>query len=208
MNELMIMQGVTLANKELKKATDNIIKAGNKIGNAKLDIALQLKKIETENLFVEDDFKNACDYAMQVFGMSKTTAYDLLNVGMFLDVETKKCVLPIATTEWSHTQLQALTPLKSVEVAEILIYEERVNSDMSVRDIKREVEEYLHGDEETEEETDEPIDGAGDEVSTKDILHTFKVEVLDDETTVFYMDDEEIDKATAIEFMLKLSTAI
>lgn len=191
MNNLTICTSYELTNKELNKVTNNIIKAGNNIGKATLDIALQLKRVDSERLFEDDGFKNACDYAMKVFGMSKTSAYDLINVGMFLDLDTKKCVLPVASTEWSHTQLQALVPLKSVEFAEDLIDGEIINSDMSVRDLKKTIEDYLNGDEELEEETDDSIEGEATETASVDVVSTITIDVLSDMGYIFHHDGED-----------------
>lgn len=82
MTELAIVSNTPrILNPELKKATDLLVSIDASIKAKQFDIASILGAIETKGLYKDDGFASTAEYAMQVFGLSKTVAYELITIG-------------------------------------------------------------------------------------------------------------------------------
>ena len=68
-------------NKQLEKVTQTILKAGASIQSGRYGIAALLAKVESDNLYADDGFKNAIEYATATFGIEKSLAYNLIKMG-------------------------------------------------------------------------------------------------------------------------------
>lgn len=166
MNELVLTNLTTLTNKELKKATSNIVKASQNINKNLFTVAKELNNVAENNLFVDDGFKNVEEYANKVFGFRKSTTYNFISIGkLFTNNSTLTSNLDYTEHDYSVSQLTRLIPLGSAEVANNLIAEEKFNENSTIKEIEKAVKEYLHPEEEPEDdENDEVIDGEGEEI--------------------------------------------
>ena len=70
-----------IMNPELTKLTNILFSLDATIKAKQFDIAAILGKIEVKQLYTDDGFSSCAEYAMATFGMSKTTAYELITIG-------------------------------------------------------------------------------------------------------------------------------
>ena len=68
-------------NKDLEKATVYIFSCDAQVRARQYDIAAILAEIDTKKLYKDDGFASAAEYANVTFGMQKTLAYALIEVG-------------------------------------------------------------------------------------------------------------------------------
>lgn len=68
-------------NMELEKATILLSNCDSNIRRYQFTIAATLAKIENSKLYTDDGFDSCAEYAMQTFGMKKTLAYNLIDIG-------------------------------------------------------------------------------------------------------------------------------
>ena len=112
--------------------------------NALAAIACTLAAVDAEKCYEADGFASVADYAKRVFGMNKTNAYAMVRVGRdYLVAGGLESVLPHGDRDYTTTQLQALLPLPSVEVARAMADDGTISPEMRVSEIKREVRAYL-----------------------------------------------------------------
>lgn len=68
-------------NPSLEKYTVALMKLDYQIRQHQFDIAYLLGEIQTQGLYKDDGFENCAEYAMVTFGMQKTKAYELIDIG-------------------------------------------------------------------------------------------------------------------------------
>ena len=68
-------------NPTLEKYTGMLMNLDSKIRTHQYDIAHLLGEIQTKGLYKDDGFENCAEYAMVTFGMQKTKAYELIDIG-------------------------------------------------------------------------------------------------------------------------------
>ena len=68
-------------NPTLEKYTGMLMNLDSKIRTHQYDIAYLLGEIQTKGLYKDDGFENCAEYAMVTFGMQKTKAYELIDIG-------------------------------------------------------------------------------------------------------------------------------
>lgn len=195
-----------LMNRDLQKATDRIIALNNENIRNDYQIAAIFANVEKTGCFTDDGFKNAVEWGMKCIGLKKAQCYNYLKVGkeFIREIISNKgksigyCsnLLPIPGDEanrevtsfstepapapdkdFNISQTIALSRLESREQALDLIHEGKVNPEMSVRDIKKIVDEVKNPNESTEpiDESDEPTDAK----PTKKGRNLSKVETAD-----------------------------
>lgn len=82
MQELSIITNrPKFANKLLEKATLTIMSCDNDIKSRQFSIASILAEVELKKLFSDDGFASCAEYAEKTFGIKKSTAYALINIG-------------------------------------------------------------------------------------------------------------------------------
>lgn len=185
----------TIQNTKLRNFTEQIYKQGLNIKKSFARVAAILVKIDESKCYEQDGFTSVQDYAEKVLGWKQANTYAMLKVGRdYIDGKTYESVLPHAEgNDYSTSQLQALLPLKSVDVAKELAENEEITPNMTVKQIKDVVKAYNHKDdvetdvEEVSEdsETEEII-----EVTPLTVLHTIQI-VKDAEGVTFFMVDGE-----------------
>ena len=154
--------------KDLKKATSDIIKLTGTIRTNAFEIAHIIADIDEKGAYATDGFKSVHEWTETMFGYKKTTSYNLLKIGRdYTRALTARkgfdCnLLPEDCTEnFTTSQVEAILPLGRDE-AEKLVDDGTLSPDMSVRDIKKVVKAFTADPEDNSERSEEvpdPDDG-------------------------------------------------
>lgn len=192
-NELQITNR-EFKSKKLKQLTDSIYKQGLSIKKSYAQIAIALSKIDSSKCYELDGFESVHDYAKQILGINKSTSYAFLKIGYeYVDSKSLESVLKHDEgNDYSISQLQAILPLKSVNTAKELAESNYINPDMSVKEIKEAVNNYINpkeGDEEGGE--NEQIEVEAVEESSIEVLDTIAI-CKDSDGHIVYMINDEI----------------
>ena len=68
-------------NPTLEKYTVALMKMAEQVKTRQYDIAFTLGEIQTKGMYKDDGFESCAEYACQTFGMQKTKAYELIDIG-------------------------------------------------------------------------------------------------------------------------------
>ena len=160
----------TLKNLELTNVTNRIMEIGNSIRANMFEVAKLLAKVEDEELFKDDGFKNTVEYGVSVLGFKKSQMYDLLKVGHTFDTPT------LSNGEYNTTQLQTLAPLGK-ETIDKLADEGVITPDMTVAEIK----DIVRDNKPKNDKADKPVNSKLDNLSKKvvSLLQDYKFEYAD-----------------------------
>lgn len=168
-------QAPVLMNRELQKATDNVIALNNANIRNDYQIAAIFAQVEKSGCLADDGFKNVADWGMKCIGFKRAQCYNYLKVGKEYtrEVISNKgkslgyCsnLLPIPgddsnreTTsfgtepapapdkDFNMSQTIAISRIDTREQALDLIHEGVISPDMSVRDIKKVIEKIKEPD--------------------------------------------------------------
>lgn len=71
----------TFINPKLNRATKQLVSANVAVERSNYAIAGILAEIEVNDYYSQDGFSNCANYAMETFGIKKTTAYGLIAIG-------------------------------------------------------------------------------------------------------------------------------
>ena len=99
--------------------------------SAEVKAAMAVGRVAAMELYTEDGFESAAQYAMAAFGWGKTYAYDMINVGIRLNDNE----LPDG---YSISQYRMMLPLPTDKL-NAAIEEGAISADMSKREIEAEV---------------------------------------------------------------------
>lgn len=127
-----------IRNTDLLEITHRIVMIGTTIRKEFYRIAALLAEVEARQLYLEDGFKNAADYAMKVFNLRKTDAYNLLVIGKeYTEMEKNASNLPRAdpSEDFTKSQIVAMLPLGH-ETASDLCQAGTITPTTSARQIK------------------------------------------------------------------------
>lgn len=197
----------TIQNTKLRNFTEQIYKQGLNIKKSFARVAAILVKIDESKCYEQDGFTSVQDYAEKVLGWKQANTYAMLKVGRdYIDGKTYESVLPHADgNDYSTSQLQALLPLKSVDVAKELAESETITPNMTVKQIKDVVKAYNHKDD-TEANTEEVSEDSESkeiiDVTPFTVLHTIQIVKDADGVTFFMVDGEEQRYADAVADLL------
>lgn len=160
----------TLKNLELTNVTNRIMEIGNSIRANMFEVAKLLAKVEDEELFKDDGFKNTVEYGVSVLGFKKSQMYDLLKVGHTFDTST------LSNGEYNTTQLQTLAPLGK-EIIDKLADEGVISPDMTVAEIK----DIVRDNKPKSDKADNPVNSKLDNLSKRvvSLLQDYKFEYAD-----------------------------
>lgn len=192
-NELQITNR-EFKSKKLQQLTNSIYKQGLSIKKSYARIAIALSKIDESKCYEMDGFSSVHDYAKQVLGINKSTSYAFLKIGReYVDSKSLESVLKHDEgNDYSISQLQVILPLKSVDTAKELAESNYINPDMSVKEIKEAVDNYINPKEGDEEgEGDEQIEVEAVEESSIEVLDTIAI-CKDSDGHIVYMINDEI----------------
>lgn len=101
--------------------------------NNHIAISKALARVASEELYKEDGFKSALEYAMNTFGWKRANAYAMMQVGAKLNAGE------LPEGNFSVSQYREMLPM-SKEEAEEAIESGVISEDMSAKDIRAEVE--------------------------------------------------------------------
>lgn len=137
--ENAIMNPVVAPSKEkvmaYKKDIALIKKELDKVESSTLNIALAIHRIYSTKSYELVDYKNICELAKDMFGFSKSTCYNFINIVEKFGIESNGVWhIDEQYKGFTYSQLLALI---DVEEQKIGLF----SSDMSVRDIKAKVKE-------------------------------------------------------------------
>lgn len=137
--ELTIKQNTAFANPKLAELTaemaETIMAVGKQAERAKILVAKNLATISAEDLFKDDGFESAVDYAKNVMEMSESNAYAYIQVGREINAGR----LPTTDNngnEFKFTQLRTLCGVKKVEALKEAVNNGDVDANMSDKDVK------------------------------------------------------------------------
>lgn len=166
------------SNAELTKATRLIVRETEKAGKSLVAIAMTLRKIDDEKLYVEDGFKDVVDYGKTVFGYGKTAVYGMIGVARKFIADTGVSILTHGANDYTVRQMQELLPI-TVEEAQELDENGDITPDSTIAEIKKAVKKLKTADEVSEESTE------SDDESIEDNSEDDVVE-LDRESAIQY----------------------
>ena len=183
--EELTSKNLSFIDEDLKHYTTKIKKCGDNIRKNYIKIAYLLFEVESKECYLEDGFESTIDYASQVLGIQKTTAYNMLKIGKEYVAENgERTILTNSGADYSVSQIQALLPLEVEKVKEIND-EGVITPDMSVRQIKGIVKELTDADPEPEEDYN-TVDGEVTDESDEVIANLGSVDFLADGTVVLH----------------------
>lgn len=180
--EELTSKKLSLIDKDLKDYTTKIKKCGDNIRKNYIKIAHLLAEVDTKECYLEDGFESVVDYASQVLGIQKTTAYNMLKIGKeYISESGERTILTDTGADYSVSQIQALLPLGVEKVKEIN-EEGVITPEMSVRQIKN----IVRGldAEETPEDDENTVDGESVEESEETIKSFGSLDFLEDGTII------------------------
>ena len=135
-----VITNITIANEELKMLTNRI--ASNTLSAAKnlLQVASDLKQIESKKLFKEDGFKSIIDYGAKVFGWKKDMIYNLLRVAKNYIDESGTATIFLKEhdrpTDYTVGQLQEFLNVPTEKILE-LDKEDAINPSMTTVELRK-----------------------------------------------------------------------
>lgn len=182
--EELTSKKLSLIDKDLKDYTTKIKKCGDNIKKNYIKIAHLLSEVDSKECYFEDGFESVIDYAGQVLGIQKTTAYNMLKIGKEYVAENgERTILTEKGEDYSVSQIQALLPLGVEKVKEIN-EDGTITPEMSVRQIKNLVKGLTESPDPEEEEDENTVDGESGE-ETEEIIKSFgSLDFLEDGTVV------------------------
>lgn len=125
-------------NSELNAVTITIAKQAIDMANNLRAIAEGLGIVATKELYKDDGFTSAADYAMETFNFGKTFAYDLINIG-------KRFTTNKELNEFSASHLKELLPLKDEQVKDAIANGD-ITADMTTSEVRTKVAELKNKD--------------------------------------------------------------
>lgn len=180
--EELTSKKLSLIDKDLKDYTTKIKRCGDNIKKNYIKIAHLLSEVDSKECYLEDGFESVIDYAGQVLGIQKTTAYNMLKIGKEYVAENgERTILTEKGEDYSVSQIQALLPLGVEKVKEIN-EDGTITPEMSVRQIKNLVKGLTESPDPEEDEN--TVDGESGE-ETEEIIKSFgSLDFLEDGTVV------------------------
>ena len=178
--EELTSKKLSLIDKDLKDYTTKIKRCGDNIKKNYIKIAHLLSEVDSKECYLEDGFESVIDYAGQVLGIQKTTAYNMLKIGKEYVAENgERTILTEKGEDYSVSQIQALLPLGVEKVKEIN-EDGTITPEMSVRQIKNLVKGLTESPDPEEEEDENTVDGESGE-ETEEVIKSFgSIEFLED----------------------------
>lgn len=200
MFELINVSTPVIINKELDKATRDIIALNNSIVRNDYHIAFIMAQVDESECYKEDGFKNVTDWAVKCFDFKKTRCYDYIKVGreFIREVISKKgkvtgyCsnLLPIPLVDDAENASPA--PEKDFTVSQIaeltrighdnsleLVNKGNLTPDMTCAEIRKVVDKFKSSQNDEDGNTGVSEDVGHTETKVKKTKDLSKVETAD-----------------------------
>lgn len=158
MEEILLTEKteVQFNNKKLNTATNNILKYTDGIKKNLLLIAIELKRIKEDELYVEDGYTSVSDYASKVLGYSRANTSKLVNVAeRFVEKQQKNTIfLTEDGKDFTVGQLTEMLALPKDEIVE-MVKDGELTPNMTAKAIREQVKAHKEVDEEIAAENEE-----------------------------------------------------
>lgn len=162
MNEIIIRNVPTFANKELNKATQKMIAISETMRKSALETAAIIAHVAETECFKDDGFNTVHEWVESTFGFKKSTSYTLLKIGSEYVKEVTNAkgkvigyVTDIAMNpeiaDYSITQLEKMLPAGHA-LAYSLSEDGEINPSMTCKEIEKVIKSHTEDDEEDIEE--------------------------------------------------------
>lgn len=174
--DLMYVSGQHFINDHLRESTNRIRLAGDSIKKNYFKIAHELSSIANTEIYLDDDFESAVEYAEKVFNIKKSSAYALIKIGSeWLNEDATRTILTENGSDFTFSQIGVMLPY-SVDTVKPLCEAGTITPDMSVRKIKSILHEELDttttNDVPDESEEPEESESKNEVVLEKSIIFT------------------------------------
>lgn len=161
---------VQFNNKKLNTATNNILKYTDGIKKNLLLIAVELKRIKEDELYVEDGYTSVSDYASKVLGYSRANTSKLVNVAeRFVEKQQKNTIfLTEDGKDFTVGQLTEMLALPKEEIVE-MVKDGELTPNMTAKAIREQVKAHKEVDNEIaaeNEEVDVEVEVDGEKVES------------------------------------------
>lgn len=130
-----------IQNYRLKQSTQKIMKLMQSAKKNLFEIAVTLKRIDSESLYEQDGFQNVAEYGEKVLGYKRLMTSNLIRVASNYINDDMKSILASETKDYSVSQLQELLTI-SVDEAKTLNDNQLITPDMTTREIRKAVKDY------------------------------------------------------------------
>ena len=155
--EMAYVKGQHFRSSELREATNRIMLAGENIRKNYLKISRELATIEETEIYLDDGYESTIEYAMKVFNMKKSTAYNLIEIGRnWIRSDAARTLLTNEGSDYTISQIGVMLPA-GIDTADDLHKRGEINPSMSVREIKAIIKKNLDPEPEKEEEEKEDL---------------------------------------------------
>lgn len=206
MEEIIIgAQGeIKFVNKNLQKATNDMLKLGAEIRKCALATAVIIAKVDDMECYKDDGFNSVHAWTEKTFGFKKSASYTLLKIGKeyireIISPKSGKVIgyssnlLPAdAEKDFTTTQLEKMLP-GGHDLAVDLVSSGEITPDMTCKAIEKVIKSHTKPEtEETPEETTEESEVMAEtEMDEGKVLFTIRGVLYADGRRVFELDNEE-----------------
>lgn len=165
MENMILRNESSFANRDLRKATERIYKLGNAIRNNLFEVAAIIAHVAETECFKDDGFDNVHQWTAKSFGFKKTQSYDMLRVGREFTAEIKSVngkvtgygsnLLPAnSESDFNTSQVVKLFPVGH-DVAIEMVENGEINPEMTVKEIDKAVKARTKPEDDEETEVEE-----------------------------------------------------
>ena len=206
MEEILLTQKtLAFANKNLQKATNDIMKLGNEILKCALATAVIIAKVDGLECYKEDGFNSVHEWTEKTFGFKKTASYSLLKIGKeyvreVVNPKNGKIIgyasnlLPLdSDRDFTTTQIEKMLP-GGHDLALELVQNGEITPEMTCKDIAKIIKNHIEPEEDTEnvevEEETEVVEEPYEDTE-KEVLFTIRAIEYLDGRRVFEIDNVE-----------------
>lgn len=151
---------VSFANKDLRNATNKVLKLGDAIKKNWFAIAYIVAHVDATECYKDDGFNTVHEWVEKSFGIKKTASYSLLTIGREYTreiVNKSGKVVGYGTNlitdgkdDFSKTQVEKMLPAGH-EIALELVSGGEITPDMSAKEISRIVKTHINPEQEESE---------------------------------------------------------
>lgn len=166
---------VTFNNKDLRKATNMVLKLGDSIKMNWFAIAHIIARVDETECFKDDGFNTVHEWVEKTFGIKKTQSYSLLTIGKEYTREIVNAsgkvvgygtnLITEGSEDFSKTQVEKMLPAGH-ELAVELVNIGEITPEMSAKDISRVVKSHTNPEPDETETTEPPETTEEPEVET------------------------------------------
>lgn len=139
MNDIMkvnVEELRTFNDPALEKATKGLIKISDSLKKNMFSAAAILANIEETKCYTLDGFTSTADYAMRVFNIKKSVAYNMIKVGLeYTDRKSMTSSLPHEDKDFSVTQIGEMSKLGK-DIVHELVSNGEITPHMTCKEIR------------------------------------------------------------------------